>query len=292
MKFVVSLAFSPPSELCRLAKAADESGFFAAAISDHVVHPRRIKTPYPYTDDGSLRWEPFTPWPDPWVAIGAMSAVTERLRFLSSVFVLPMRNPFAVAKAVGTAAVMSNNRIALGIGVGWMKDEFLLMEQDFHTRGKRTNEMIEVLRKLWAGGWVEHHGDFYDFEPLEMSPVPTEEIPIYVGGFSEAALKRAARLGDGWISDVHSTEELREIRDRLVQYRADSERADRPFEIFGVANDAFDLDGYKRLEEAGITHLMTMPWFFYPDGDTCEGKCDSMRRFQDDIISNFDQNLD
>jgi probable F420-dependent oxidoreductase len=288
MKFVVSLAFSPPDELCRLAEAADESGFFAAAISDHVVHPRRIESPYPYTDDGSLRWEPFTPWPDPWVAIGAMSAVTERLRFLSSVFVLPMRNPFAVAKAVGTAAVMSNNRVSLGVGVGWMKDEFLLMEQDFHTRGKRTNEMIEVLRKLWAGGWVEHHGSFYDFDPLEMSPVPTEEVPIYVGGFSEAALKRAARLGDGWISDVHSTEELREIRERLMQYRADSERVDRPFEIVGVANDAFDIDGYKRLEEAGVTHLMTMPWFFYPNGDTSEGKCDSMRRFHDDIISNFD----
>lgn len=288
MKFVVSLAFSPPTELCRLARAADESGFAAAAISDHVVHPKEIQTPYPYTEDGKPRWEPFTPWPDPWVAIGAMAAVTERLRFLSSVFVLPMRNPFAVAKAVGTAAVMSGNRVALGIGVGWMKDEFLLMEQDFHTRGKRTNEMIEVLRKLWAGGWVEHHGKFYDFDPLEMSPVPGEEVPIYVGGVSEAALRRAATRGDGWISDVHSSEELKAIRKKLLAYRRDSERADRPFEIFAVADDAFDLDGYKRLHDAGITHLMTMPWFFYPDADSTEGKCDSMRRFRDDVISKFD----
>jgi len=286
MKFVVSVAFSQPSQYCTLARAAEEAGFDAVAVSDHVVHPKEIASPYPYTADGSLRWEPFTPWPDPWVAIAAMAAVTERLRFLTSVYVLPMRNPFVVAKAVGTAAVMSDNRVALGIGVGWMKDEFLLLGEDFHNRGRRTNEMIEVLRKLWGGGWVEHRGRFYDFGPLEMSPVPTEEIPIYVGGVSEAALKRAAWLGDGWLSDMHTTEEFAMIIAELRDYRADSERAGLPFSVYAAATDAFDADGYRRLEGVGVTHAMTMPWIFYGGPtDALDVKVDGIKRFGDDVIA-------
>ena len=148
LKFVISLAFGDPTHILDLARAADECGFDAIAVSDHVVHPENIKTPYPYTPNGEPRWEAPAPWPDPWVTIGAMAAVTQRLRFFTNIFVLPMRNPFAVAKAVGTAQVLSGGRVALGIGVGWMKDEFLLMEQDFHTRGRSTDEMVEILCKL------------------------------------------------------------------------------------------------------------------------------------------------
>ena len=159
---------------------------------------RSTRSKYPYTATGERRWEPFTPWPDPVVAIASMAAVTERLNFFTSVYVMPLRSPFAVAKAWGTLAVMSGNRVALGIGMGWMEEEFEMMEQPFARRGKRGDEMLEVLRTLWSGGWVEHHGEFYDFDKLEMSPAPTAPVPIFVGGLSEAALRRAAR-NDGWI---------------------------------------------------------------------------------------------
>lgn len=288
MKFTLSLAFCQPAEYCKLARAAEEAGFSLVALSDHVVHPRSIATKYPYTDDGSLRWEPFTPWPDVWVAIGAMAAVTERIGFTTSIFVLPMRNVFTVAKAVATAAAISNDRVTIGIGVGWMKEEFELLGQDFHTRGKRTDEMIDVLRKLWAGGWVEHHGRFFDFAALEMSPVPGAEIPIYVGGISEAAKNRAATKGDGWCSDIHMTEDLRRIVADLRRRRADSDRAAKPFSVLAAAADAFDLDGYKRVEEAGVTHLMTMPWYLY-GGETLQGKLDAIHRFGEDVISKLDR---
>lgn len=286
MKFVCSLAFSRPSDYCELARACETAGVDTAAVSDHVVHPKEIHTPYPYTTDGRPRWEPFTDWPDPFVAIGAMAAVTTRLQFVTSVYVLSMRNVFLAAKAVATAAAMSGARVALGIGAGWMKDEFVLLEQDFHTRGKRTDEMMEVLRKLWSGGWVEHHGRFFEFEPLEMSPVPPCEIPIYVGGVSEAALKRAARLGDGWISDLHDTAELAGTIARLRAYRADSERADRPVAVLASCSDAFDVDGYRRLEEVGVTHVITMPWIFYgaQAGDLA-GQLEGIARFGEDVIS-------
>jgi probable F420-dependent oxidoreductase len=290
VKFVCSLAFVPPEELIPLARAADEAGFEAVAVSDHVVHPRRIVTPYPYTADGAPRWQPFTPWPDPWVAIGAMAAATERLRFLTSIFVLPMRNPFLVAKAVATAAVLSGSRVTLGVGAGWMREEFDLLEQPFEGRGARMDEMIEVLRALWSGGFVEHRGRFYAFDALEMSPVPSEPVPIWVGGISEPALRRAAQRGDGWISDLHTTEEIRGLAARLAALRADSERADLPFALVAALKDAFTLDGYRRAADAGVTHLQTLPWVFYPGaGDTLQGKCDGIRRFGDEIVAKLSE---
>jgi len=173
LQFGVPASLSPLAHYLPLAKAADEHGYGFVATSDHVVNHETLSVDYPYTDDGARRWEPFTEWADPWVAIGAMAAVTERVRFVTNVFVLPMRNPFAVAKAVGTAAVLSGNRVVLGVGMGWNADEFALLEQPFRARGRRADEMLEVLAELWAGGWVEHHGEFYDFDRLEMSPAPT-----------------------------------------------------------------------------------------------------------------------
>ena len=286
MKFVIAAAYSDPRHLSALAIRADAAGWDAIAVSDHVIHPERPKTPYPYTSDGSMRWPAFTAWPDPWVAIGAMAAVTKCLRFLTNVFVLPMRSPFLAAKAVGTAAVMSGNRVALGIGVGWLRDEFELLGQDFSTRGRRTDEMIEVMRKLWSGQMVEHRGEFYGFDRIEMSPAPTEPIPLYFGGVSEPALRRVAKLGDGWISDIHSTEELRAICAKLRRYRAEAGRAGTPFAVIAAANDAFGVDGYKRLEDAGVTHLITMPWFFYGGPlISLELKQDAISRFADDVIA-------
>jgi len=289
MKFCASLSFAPIEELAELAQTADECGWEMLALSDHMIQPAEIRSRYPYTEDGSPRHSAFTPWPDPWVAIGYMAALTQRVRFYTSVYVLPMRNPFQVAKAVGTASLLSRERVALGIGMGWMREEIELMEQSFRNRGRRANEMIDVMRKLWGGGWVEHHGEFYDFDRLEMSPVPRAPIPIYVGGVSEPALRRAARQGDGWISDLHSTAEIAELIARLRAYRVEYGRASEPLEILVSANDAFGLDGYRRLADLGATHVLTMPWFFY--GGPTESLADKqvgLRRFADDVIAKMD----
>ena len=282
MKFCCHLAFGPTAHLVPMARAIEEAGYDTIALSDHVVHPETVKTPYPYTKDGSLRWEPFTDWPDPWVSVGAMAAVTSRVRFVTGVYVLPMRNPFVVAKAVGTAAAISDDRLTLGIGTGWMKDEFDLLEQPFERRGRRTDEMIEVLRKLWSGGMVEHHGEFYDFDRLEMSPVPSQPIPIVVGGLSERALRRAATLGDGWFSDLHTTDELRGYLAKLRAYRADAPRADEPMQVLVSCMDAFDRDAYRRLEDLGVTHLVTKPWLFHGGQENdLASKIEGLKRFAD-----------
>jgi probable F420-dependent oxidoreductase len=285
VKFVVPTAFSPASQLCELALLAEQNGIDAVAISDHVAHPEQIASPYPYTKNGAIRWNEDTAWPDPFVAIGAMAAVTSRVHFFTNVYVLALRNPFLAAKAIATAAALSGDRVALGVGVGWCAEEFALAGQDFATRGKRTDEMIEVLRALWSGGYVEHHGRHYDFPRVRMLPAPGAPLPIYGGGLSEPALRRAARL-DGWVSDLHSTAELREIAARLRGYRAECGRGGEPFDLVAACTDAFDADGIRRLEEIGVTHYATAPWILYGGRwDSLDDKREGLRRFADEVIA-------
>ena len=286
LRFVCSLAFAPLDQLLALARAADAAGFEAAAVSDHVVHPQKIATPYPYTADGAPRWEPFTAWPDPWVAIGAMAAVTSRLRFLTSIYVLPLRSPLLVAKAVATAAVLSGGRVTLGVGAGWMREEFVLMEQPFEGRGRRMDEMIELLRALWAGGCGGAPRGVLRLRPPRDEP-RSRRARADLGGRTRGA--RAApggpargRLDLGPPHDGGAARDRRAARAR----RADSERAGRPFAVCAAVKDAFDLDGYRRAADAGVTHLQTMPWLFYPGGGaTLESKCDGIRRFGEEIVA-------
>ena len=260
MKFSQALLGANPLDWPRIAAAAEEAGFDSVAVSDHVVYPARLDSRYPYTPDGVPLFSPDEDWPDPWVAVGAMSAVTTRLRFLTNVYVLPLRNPFVVAKAVGTAAYLSRGRVGLGIGAGWMAEEFELMGQPFARRGKRMDEMVEVVRTLWNGGMVEHHGEFYDFDPVEMRPAPPAPVPIYVGGHSEIAMRRAATLGDGWLGMYYSVEKLEQHCRTLERAREDAGTADRPFEIIASPMVTPTAENCERLEAAGVTTILTSAW--------------------------------
>ena len=285
MKFIAALAFSNPRHALDLARAADALAWDALAISDHLVYPAELTSAYPYSEDGDPGWDGDTPWPDPWVTIAAMAAATHRLRFMTNVFILPLRNPVLVAKAVGTAALLSNDRVALGIGVGWMREEFELAEQSFGTRGRRTDEAIAVLRGLWSGEMFEFHGRHYDFAPVRMTPAPRASVPILVGGVSEAALRRAAALGDGWISVKHRADELVEIVARLTDLRTRFGRADQPFQVVASPVDVRDVDGYKRLADVGVTAVATNPWMVYGyNADDLQAKKDALQRFSDEII--------
>ncbi len=285
MKFVLSTSFSSVADLTALAPVADDTGWHAMSFSDHVVHPQEISTPYPYTEDGSRRWPAFTDWPDPWVVIGALAAITTRLRFTNNIFVLPMRNPFLVAKAISTAALISNNRVTPAFGVGWSEDEFGLMQQEFRSRGRRMDEMLEILRLLWSGEWVEFQGEYYQFPPLEMNPPPPGRIPIWIGGISEPAMKRAARLADGWVTDLQTSAEIINCLGRILAWRSDYGRQGE-FDVMATPSDAWDIDGYRRLQDAGVTHILTMPWAFYHgDTDQLEHKLDGVRRFADEVIA-------
>nr|CRL75759.1 putative F420-dependent oxidoreductase,c family [Mycolicibacterium malmesburyense] len=229
MKFYVSLAFLDTAEVVEIAKAADDLGYEGLGIPDHVVNLETLETPYPYTKDGSRRWEAFTDWPDPWVLIGGLALVTSRARFVTTVYLPAMRDPYSAAKAIGTAAVLAGGRLELGIGVGWCEEEFTLMGQQFARRGKRTDEMLELMKDLWEPGWTQFDGEFYRTPKLEMEPTPPP-IPIYVGGLSDIALRRAARH-DGWIGDLITTEKALERVGKLRELRAEKGSTMDGFEV-------------------------------------------------------------
>lgn len=260
MKFSQALIGTDPLDWTRIAVAAESAGFDSVAVSDHVLYPAELRSTYPYTPDGTPLFSPDEDWPDPCVAIGAMGAVTSTLRFLTNVYVLPLRNPFVVAKAVGTAAHLTRGRVGLGIGAGWMAEEFELLEQPFARRGRRMDEMVEVLRALWRGGMVSHHGEFYDFDPVEMRPAPSDPVPIYVGGHSEVAFRRAATIGDGWLGMHYPVDELVAHCETLERRREEAGTADRPFEIIASPLASPSTDVLERLEAAGVTTILTSAW--------------------------------
>lgn len=296
MEFWASMAFSPPEHYLPLARAADEAGIHGIVMSDHIFYPRDLATPYPYSPDGKPIWPPETAWPDNWVTIGAMAAVTTRIRFATSVYIAPARDLFTVAKQVGTAAVLSGNRVRLGLGAGWMREEFVQTGQEFTNRGRRLDEMITALRVLWSGGWVEHHGEFYDFGPLQIEPSPTEPVPIWCGGHSRAALRRAARLCDGWVGNAYPIEECEHYVGLLRGELEAAGRGPEGFEIILGVHAAPTREVCERLAAAGVTGLLCVPWMFvFPDdhreiagaqrGTDLERKIEATHRFAQDVVA-------
>lgn len=291
MEFWLGAAFVGTHEYLGLARAADRLGYDTVAVSDHLFYAD-YQSAYPYTDDGAPPYEPDTHWPDVWVAIGAMAAVTERVRFATNVYIAPARDLFTVAKAVSTAAVLSGDRAILGVGVGWCKDEFLQTGQDFHTRGRRLDEMIPALRTLWRGGTVEHHGAHYDFGPLSIAPVPGRPVPVYIGGDSDAALRRAARLGDGWIGNrVYTEDQLADVLARLARHLSDHGRALDDLEVIAPIGAPPSADLYRRWADRGVTGTMAAPWWpATPEEKARHGrglalKLAAMERFAEEVIA-------
>jgi probable F420-dependent oxidoreductase len=285
MQFSIALAFNPPEQWLALARAADEAGFHSIVVSDHLIYPAVLKSPYPYTSTGKPRWSPDTAWPDPMISIGAMAAVTDRLRFITSIYLLPLRHPVVAAKEIATVEVLSKGRLVLGIGAGWMREEFELLGVPFVGRGRRVEESVEVVRKLLRGGDVAHHGDAYDFEALRTSPLPEAPVPIWGGGTSDPALRRAATLLDGWVGEINTRDEVRQAAEKMRAWRADSDRADRPFGICTALRDGFTQDHFLEMQEVGVTQTITVPWLAYGITDAgVDRKREAIHRFADEFI--------
>ena len=224
MKFWQMLTWMEPEQMLDVARHAELLGFEGVMLGDHAVYPRDIAASYPYSADGRPPMQPDAWYPDCWASIGAMAAVTQRLRFSVAVYVLPLRNPFEVARATGTLSILSGNRFILGAGIGWMKEEFDIYGVDFRTRGRRFEEYLDVLRLLWRGGMVEHHGRHFDFPALQIAPAPAAPVPVYLGGASAVALDRTARTAQGWIGAGNTPEEVPGILAELERLRREHGR--------------------------------------------------------------------
>ena len=280
MEFWVGVFHEGNEQMKDIARAAERIGFAGIALPDHLAMPQGYTAVHP---SGRRHIEHDTRFPDPLITAATIAAVTTRLRVMSYVYILPMREPFGVAKQVATLAAQSDYRFGFGVGAGWCEDEFRVLGQDFRTRGARLDEMLGILRRFWERGETEHDGRFYRFPLVGQQPMPARRIPVWVGGKSRAALARAARH-DGWLGMNYPMEEIAALLHAL-----DEERR-RHLEAGGVDHGDFrrfvmpmtepSRAVYAQLATWGVDGTVAMPWGVDdPAFTSFERKLEAMERF-------------
>lgn len=227
------LAVVEPEQLVGFARRAEEAGCESLWVPEHLIWPDTIESTYPYRQDGGLPVPSGVKLYDPWVLLGAVATATATIKLGTCVYVLPLRHPLITARAVATLDVMSGGRAILGAGLGWMKEEFDAVGLDFRDRGKRCDEIVPVLRSLWSDELTSASGEHVEFPPVHFYPKPPQGagLPIVFGGESPAALRRAARLGDGWLGTWHDAGSTAAVTARLEQLLVEHGRAGSTFEI-------------------------------------------------------------
>jgi alkanesulfonate monooxygenase SsuD/methylene tetrahydromethanopterin reductase-like flavin-dependent oxidoreductase (luciferase family) len=286
VRFSYAESMVDPTFYLPLAQAAEEAGYDGMVIPDSLCYPEVSDSTYPFSPDHTREFLEDKPFIEPFSLIPALGMVTERLRFITFVLKLPMRHPLLVAKQASSVAVMTGNRLALGVGSSPWPEDYQLVDVPWEGRGKRMDEAMAIVAGLSAGGYFEYHGEVYDVPSIKISPTPTEPLPILVGGHATPALRRAAR-SDGWLHGGGDPEDLPGLLAQLNRLREEEGTADRPFEVHVISLDAYTADGIQRLEEQGVTDVIVgfrWPYAVGPDTEALQTKLDSLRRFADDVI--------
>ena len=289
MKYSLLLGFSDYRDFPALAQAAEAAGFHSVCMPDSLFYPKATESEYPYNDTQTVRdYIGASAFVEPFIAMATMAAVTSRVRFYPSVLKVPVRQPLVLAKLLTSLAVVSNGRIALGAGLGPWKEDFTYNGVDYERRGVLMDECIAIIRGVMSGDYFEYHSDNYDFGPLRMKPVPEKPVPILIGGHAAPALKRAARIGDGWISANSDYESLAKLLRELDGYRQQYGTADRKdFEIHVIDSYAQRLADFQRLAGLGATEAALIPWS--PQVRDRQGQLDAIKRFGDEIVARTPQ---
>jgi probable F420-dependent oxidoreductase len=267
-----------------VAKAAEASGFDSFTFGDSLFYPKHTDSVYPYYD-GDRSFLENIDFLDPTAAIASLAAQTTTLRFYCGVLKLPSRHPVLTAKAYASLAFLSNNRVSLGVGISPWKEDLVFLNVNWEKRGKVMDECLEAIRGLWTGDYFAYHGEFIKFDEVKMRPVPEVPVPILVGGHSKPALRRAARLGDGWMSAGGTIEENKEMVQAIQANRKEYGTDKKAFEIHAGVMDSTDVDSMKRMVEIGATHIFTAPWDVYNPYLSREEKIDAVKRFGDTVIA-------
>lgn len=245
------------------AQAAEEYGFDSLWVSDHVIVPRNLTSRYPYRDDGEFPVDPDVPMLDPIAALLFVAGVTQRAMLGTTVLVLPMRNPIITAKMLASLDVLSGGRLILGVGAGWMREEFDLLGMPFERRGARTDDYIQLFKALWTEENPSFKGKLIEIEDVGFAPKPIQRPhpPIWVGGHSKPALRRAGRLGDAWHAAFVGPDQLREEYREVRRYAEEAGRDPDSVALtvrtrLPLKDVAKAVEHIERLRDVGVSHIV------------------------------------
>lgn len=288
MRFTYAEAMTRPQYYIPLAQAAEAAGYHSITIADSLIYPSHSDSTYPYTEDGNREFLQGKEFIEALTLAAMIGAATTKLRMTPFVLKLPIRPPVLVAKQASSIAYMTENRLGLGVGLSPWKEDYQVMGVPWEKRGKRFDECIDIVRGLTTGEEFEFHGEFYDIQPVTMTPAPTAPIPILVGGHADAALRRAVTRGDGWMHGGGPQDELDRLLARIDEIRAEEGLTDKPFERHVISMDAYSVDGLKRLEDKGVTDVIVgfrVPYIKGPDTEPLEKKVEALERFAESVIA-------
>jgi probable F420-dependent oxidoreductase len=288
VRFSYAESMTDPSYYPALARAAEEAGYDSMIVPDSICYPMHSDSVYPFNPDGSREFLEDKPFLEPFSLIPALGAVTTTLRFTTFVLKLPVRDPVLTAKQATSTAVLTGGRLVLGVGVSPWREDYEVLGIPWAGRGRRMDEEIAILRGLTAGGYFEYHGQVFDLPPVKIAPVPPEPIPLLIGGHSDAALRRAARAGDGWMHGGGDPADLPGLLEKLARFRREEGTEGRPFEIHVISTDAYTHDGLRRLADQGVTDVIVgfrWPYVTGPDTEPLQTKLTHLRRYARTIIA-------
>ena len=260
MKFGIALGAAHPAIHGELTEAAEAAGYESVWMPEHLVFPIEMAgSPFPGADHPPV--PPTTPVFDAFAWLAHLAGRTSRIRLGTNVYLLGLRHPFVAARAIQTLDVVSNGRAEVGIGAGWLREEWVAAGLDPATRGRRLDEALYVCKRLWSEEVVEHRGEFFEFAPVAFEPKPIQRPwpPLHVGGESDAALRRAVLHAEGWLGLGHTPESVVPLLQRIDAIRAEIERDREAFSIT-VGAEAPSPDEVARFAELGVHRLIVTPW--------------------------------
>jgi len=266
--------FATADGVVEIAQVAEDVGFESIWTVEHVIWPAQYDSAYPYAPDGKMPGDHSTPIPDPLIWLSFVAARTSRIKLATGILILPERNPVVLAKSTATLDSLSQGRLLLGIGVGWLEEEFDALGIPFAQRGQRTDEYVGAMRALWNADAADYDGTFTSFRGVSSNPKPPNgSVPIVVGGHTKAAARRAGRLGQGFFPGKGSVEELTELFDVVRQTAADHGRDPEAIEMTAPHPGLFGSDpvgAAQELASIGVTRSI-VPAFLIARGSPADG---------------------
>lgn len=257
----VNIGIADPAQMIGLAQHAERVGFESVWTFEHVIVPLDYQSKYPYNDTGKMGVAPETPFIDPLIALTAIAAATKTIRLGTGVNILSEVNPLLLAKQTASLDVVSGGRFMLGVGIGWLEEEFRAMGVPFERRGARFDDYVAAMRKVWAGEMVEHQSDFLDWTGFKSYPLPVQNpMPVVIGGSKGRIYERIARYGDGWFVPGADPEAL---RGQLAELHAACDAVDRDpaeIEITCMWSGQGGVEELEALRDAGVHRAVTMLW--------------------------------